>query len=43
VANLLAPIVLNARTRVAVQAVRHDQRYSHRHPVPLALLGRLCS
>jgi flagellar assembly factor FliW len=43
VANLLAPIVLNARTRVAVQAVRHDLRYSHRHPVPLALLERLCS
>ena len=42
VANLLAPIVVNARTRAAIQAVRHDQLYSHQHPVPLHLLGRVC-
>jgi flagellar assembly factor FliW len=32
-ANLLAPVVVNLKTRVAVQAVRADNRYSHRHPV----------
>ncbi len=32
-ANLLAPIVVNLRTRVAVQAVRSDSRYSHQHPI----------
>jgi flagellar assembly factor FliW len=42
VANLLAPIVLNVETRVAVQAVRRDLRYSHRHPLPLAM-ERSCS
>jgi flagellar assembly factor FliW len=30
-ANLLAPIVVNLANRVAVQAVRLDQRYSHQH------------
>jgi|SRR5579863_5774205 flagellar assembly factor FliW len=29
--NLLAPVVVNLRTRVAVQAVRLDARYSHQH------------
>lgn len=42
-ANLLAPVVVNVRTRTAVQAVRHDQHYSHRHPVPPELLERACS
>ncbi|MGH9592070.1 MAG: flagellar assembly protein FliW [Bryobacteraceae bacterium] len=32
-ANLLAPVVINPRTRVAVQAVRSDTRYSHQHPL----------
>ena len=32
-ANLLAPVVIHLPTRVAVQAVRADQRYSHKHPV----------
>jgi flagellar assembly factor FliW len=32
-ANLLAPIVVNAESRKAVQAVRSDSRYSHRHPI----------
>jgi flagellar assembly factor FliW len=30
-ANLLAPLVVNLETRAAVQAVRADTRYSHRH------------
>jgi flagellar assembly factor FliW len=32
-ANLLAPVVVNLTTRVGVQAVRADSRYSHCHPV----------
>jgi flagellar assembly factor FliW len=32
-ANLLAPVVVNLKTRVAVQAVRSDSRYSHQHPI----------
>jgi flagellar assembly factor FliW len=42
-ANLLAPVVVNRRTRTAVQAVRHDRLYSHRHPLPPGLLEHLCS
>jgi flagellar assembly factor FliW len=30
---LLAPVVVNLGTRVAVQAVRADTTYSHRHPI----------
>ena len=30
-ANLLAPVVIDLTTRRAVQAVRFDTRYSHRH------------
>jgi flagellar assembly factor FliW len=37
-ANLLAPVVINLATRVGVQAVRADARYSHRHR-----LGEPCS
>jgi flagellar assembly factor FliW len=32
-ANLLAPIVVNVEARKAVQAIRSDSRYSHRHPI----------
>src|SRR3974377_2278454 len=32
-ANLLAPVVINLATRVAVQSVRTDDRYSHLHPI----------
>ncbi len=34
-ANLLAPVVLNPRSRKAVQAVRRDRRYSSRQAVTL--------
>jgi flagellar assembly factor FliW len=34
-ANLLGPVVVNLETRLAVQAVRADARYSHRHPLRL--------
>lgn len=30
-ANMLAPVVINLTTRVALQAVRSDSRYSHCH------------
>ena len=40
-ANLLAPVVIGKRTRRAVQAVRMDSRYSHRHP--LTAPEALCS
>jgi flagellar assembly factor FliW len=33
-ANLLAPVVVNLRTRRALQAVRPDSTYSHQHPLP---------
>lgn len=32
-ANLMAPIVLNVKTRRGLQAIRRDSRYSHEHPV----------
>lgn len=46
-ANLLAPVVVNLKTRVGVQAVRNDGVYSHRHALgPVATGGAggsLCS
>jgi flagellar assembly factor FliW len=33
-ANLMAPIVVNLKTRRALQAIRQDAIYSHQHPVP---------
>lgn len=36
-ANLLAPVVINLAAGVAVQAVRADRQYSHRHPVTALL------
>ncbi len=32
-ANLMAPIVLDLKTRRGLQAIRRDARYSHEHPV----------
>lgn len=32
-ANLLAPVVINLHTHVALQAVRDDSCYSHQHPI----------
>jgi len=39
-ANLLAPVVVNLSNGIGVQAVRADDRYSHRHPVGAADPGR---
>ena len=33
-ANLLAPIVIDPRKRIGIQAVRLDSRYSHQQPLP---------
>jgi flagellar assembly factor FliW len=33
-ANLMAPIVVNLKTRRALQAIRQDSVYSHQHPLP---------
>jgi flagellar assembly factor FliW len=32
-ANLMAPVVLNLKTRRGLQAIRRDARYSHEHPL----------
>jgi flagellar assembly factor FliW len=32
-ANLMAPVVLNLKTRRGLQAIRRDRLYSHQHPV----------
>jgi flagellar assembly factor FliW len=32
-ANLMAPIVVNVKTRHALQAIRRDARYPHNHPL----------
>ncbi len=32
-ANLMAPIVLNVKTRRGLQAIRRDSLYSHQHPI----------
>jgi flagellar assembly factor FliW len=32
-ANLMAPIVLNLKTRRGLQAIRQDNLYSHQHPI----------
>lgn len=35
-ANLLGPLVVNTRTRLARQLVLDDQKFSHRHPIMAA-------
>jgi flagellar assembly factor FliW len=35
-ANLMAPIVVNLKTRQALQAIRQDSAYSHEYPVRAA-------
>jgi flagellar assembly factor FliW len=32
-ANLMAPVILNTKSRCGVQAIRRDSRYSHEYPV----------
>jgi flagellar assembly factor FliW len=42
-ANLLAPIVINWRKRLAVQSVQTDSSYSHQHPLLARDLEPQCS
>ncbi len=42
-ANLMAPIVLNLKTRRGLQAIRRDSRYSHEHPVSGRPAGKSAS
>ena len=35
-ANLLGPLVVNRKNRVAIQAIRDDSKYSATHTVPMA-------
>jgi flagellar assembly factor FliW len=42
-ANLLAPIVVNLKTRRGVQAIQEDSAYSHQHPLLGAERGEACS
>jgi flagellar assembly factor FliW len=32
-ANLMAPIVVNLKEQIGLQAIQADSRYSHRHPI----------
>jgi flagellar assembly factor FliW len=41
-ANLMAPIVVNLKTRRAIQAIREDTTYSHQHPVTLKAREEAC-
>jgi flagellar assembly factor FliW len=41
-ANLMAPIVVNLKTRRALQAIREDATYSHQHPVALKAREEAC-
>jgi flagellar assembly factor FliW len=41
-ANLMAPIVVNLKTRRALQAIRQDSRYSHQHPIESRVPEEAC-
>jgi flagellar assembly factor FliW len=41
-ANLMAPIVVNLRTRRALQAIREDTAYSHQHPIAQRVREKAC-
>jgi flagellar assembly factor FliW len=38
-ANLMAPVVVNLKTRCALQAIRRDFVYSHQHPIASRCIG----
>jgi len=42
-ANLLAPVVVNLRTRVAIQAIRTDTSYSHQYALQRRQEAQECS
>jgi len=41
-ANLMAPILINVRTRQALQAIQTETAYSHVHPLPAPPKERKC-
>jgi len=41
-ANLMAPIVINLKTRRGLQAIRHDSLYSHQHPIEWHAAEQTC-
>jgi flagellar assembly factor FliW len=41
-ANLMAPVVLNLKTRRGLQAIRQDRVYSHQHPIESLSPGAAC-
>ena len=41
-ANLMAPIVVNLKTRRAIQAIRQDSAYSHQHPIAPKVREEAC-
>lgn len=41
-ANLMAPIIINLRSRHALQAIRRDLKYSHRHAIEQRATEQSC-
>ncbi len=41
-ANLMAPIVVNLKSRLGLQSIRHDSRYSHQHAVEARAAEQSC-
>ena len=41
-ANLMAPLVVNLKTRVGIQAIHAESGYSHRHPITIEELALAC-
>jgi flagellar assembly factor FliW len=41
-ANLMAPVVVNLKTRQALQAIRRDSIYSHQHPIQVRAGESVC-
>jgi flagellar assembly factor FliW len=41
-ANLMAPIVVNLRTRRGIQTIQAEEGYSHRHPLDLPEMAAAC-
>jgi len=41
-ANLMAPVVVNLKTRQALQSIRQDSLYSHEHPIQPASAEGAC-
>jgi len=42
-ANLMAPLIVNRKTRLALQAIQVDSAYSHQHALPMPPVEERCS